>query len=114
LEFDEITLEVYFKSGKEKSILYEDAQDGYDYNKGRFSLSTFRLKGSENNLVIQQFKEGKFEANYSKYRINLHALPFKVKRIYIDNERADFEPLGFDGKTLLIDKDFTELHITAE
>jgi alpha-glucosidase len=52
--------------------------------------------------------------NYSKYRINLHALPFKVKRIYIDNERADFEPLGFDGKTLLIDKDFTELHITAE
>jgi alpha-glucosidase len=114
LEFDEITLEVYFKSGKEKSILYEDAQDGYDYNKGRFSLSTFRLKGSEDNLVIQQFKEGKFEVNYSKYRINLHALPFKVKRIYIDNERADFEPLGFDGKTLLIDKDFTELHITAE
>jgi hypothetical protein len=26
LEFDEITLEVYFKSGKEKSILYEDAK----------------------------------------------------------------------------------------
>jgi alpha-glucosidase len=31
-------LDVYYKFGKEKSVLYEDAQDGYDYNKGRFSF----------------------------------------------------------------------------
>jgi alpha-glucosidase len=30
LEFDELTLDLYYKEGKEKSVVYEDAQDGYD------------------------------------------------------------------------------------
>jgi alpha-glucosidase len=33
LEFDELTLDLYYKEGKEKSVVYEDAQDGYDYKK---------------------------------------------------------------------------------
>jgi alpha-glucosidase len=112
LEFDEISLDVYFKIGKEKSVLYEDAQDGYDYNKGRFSLATFTLRGKETDLIIQQHKEGKFETNYSKIKINLHGLPFKVKKIEIDNELVSFEKVHFDGKhTLIIDKEFSELHI---
>ncbi|AWA30392.1 glycosyl hydrolase [Flavobacterium magnum] len=113
LKFDEVTLEVYYKLGKEKSFLYEDAQDGYDYNKGRYSLSTFTFNGKENQLIIQQHKEGKFEVPYGKFKVNLHGLPFKVKTIYIDNERADAEATRFDGTTLFIDKDFTELHITG-
>jgi hypothetical protein len=32
LEFDELTLDLY-KEGKEKSVVYEDAQDGYDYKR---------------------------------------------------------------------------------
>ncbi|HLA55714.1 MAG TPA: glycoside hydrolase family 31 protein [Flavobacterium sp.] len=111
LQFDEITLEVYYKFGKEKSLLYEDAQDGYDYNKGRFSLSTFSLNGKENQLIIQQHKEGKFNTPYSKFRINLKGLPFKVKKIQVDNEKISFDAISFEGNSLLIDKDFGELHI---
>jgi alpha-glucosidase len=111
LEFDEITLEVYYKLGKEKSVLYEDAQDGYDYNKGRFSLATFRLNGKEDQLIIQQHKEGKFNTSYIKFRINLHGLPFKIKAIEVDNEEIAFDALSFEGNTLVIDKDFNELHI---
>jgi alpha-glucosidase len=33
LEFDELTLDLYYKEGKEKSVVYEDAQDGYDYKR---------------------------------------------------------------------------------
>src|SRR5690606_35604088 len=44
-KIDEITLEVYFKEGKEESILFDDANDGYDYLKGRYSLRTFKLTG---------------------------------------------------------------------
>ncbi len=112
-EFDEITLDVYYKAGKEKSYLYEDAQDGYDYNKGRYSFSTFTLNGKENSLVFQQFKEGKYEVPYSKFHINLHGLPFEIKTIYVDNERAKPEHFGEDGM-LVIDKDFTEVHITGK
>nr|MBP6585361.1 DUF5110 domain-containing protein [Flavobacterium sp.] len=111
LEFEEITLEVYFKLGKEKSIFYEDAQDGYDYNKGRYSLSTFNLRGKETELIIQQHKEGKFVPNYTRYRINFHGLPFKVKKILFDKEQVTLSNASFKDNTLIIDKDFTEIHI---
>jgi alpha-glucosidase len=114
-EFEEITLDVYYKFGKEKSVLYEDAHDGYDYNKGRFSLRTFNLTGKEKELIIQLHKEGEFMTNYSKFRINLIGLPFKVSSIEIDNEKVSFSTVSFDGKnTLLVDKFFTELHIVGK
>lgn len=95
-------------------MLYEDAQDGYDYNKGRYSLATFSLRGKENELIIQQHIEGKFDTQYSKFKINLHGLPFKIKKLEFDNEEISFENAVFDGiQTLYIHKDFTELHITG-
>ncbi len=114
LQFDEITLDVYYKLGKEKSYLYEDAQDGYDYNKGRYSFSTFTLNGKEKQLIIQQHKEGKFETPYKKFKINIFGLPFKIRKIQLDNEEFSLESAFFDGKSSLIfDKDFSELHITG-
>jgi len=93
-------------------MVYEDAQDGYDYNKGRFSLRTFNLNGKEKELIIQQHKEGTFETNYSNFKINLKSLPFKVKKIEVDNEKITLDSLQFNGgNTLILYKDFTELHI---
>lgn len=112
MQFDELTLDVYYKLGKEKSTVYEDAQDGYDYNKGRFSLRTFTFNGKEKEIIIQQHKEGTFETSYSKFKINLKGLPFKVKKIEIDNEKVTLEQVQLNGDNfLIIDKDFSELHI---
>lgn len=112
MQFDELTLDVYYKLGKEKSTVYEDAQDGYDYNKGRFSLRTFSFNGKEKEIIIQQHKEGTFETTYSKFKINLKGLPFKVKKIEIDNEEVTLEQVQLNGDNfLLIDKEFSELHI---
>ena len=112
IEIDIVTLDVYYKLGKEKSVLYEDAQDGYDYNKGRYSLSTFTLRGKENELFIQQHKEGKYETTYKKFKINLLGLPFVIGKIEIDNEEIVLSALLFDGQSsLVINHDFTELHI---
>jgi alpha-glucosidase len=55
---------------RKKSVLYEDAKDGYDYNKGLFSLRTFNLTGKDKELIIQQHREGTFETHYSKFKIN--------------------------------------------
>jgi len=41
---EELTLDVYYKNGKEDSDLYEDADDGYDYTKGRYSLKKLNLQ----------------------------------------------------------------------
>jgi len=115
LDFDELTLDLYYKAGKEKSVVYEDAQDGYDYKKGRFSFLTFRVTGKEKEINIQLHKDGKYETNYSKYKINLIGLPFKVKSIEIDNEEVLFDSLAFEiNNYLIVDKEFNVLHITGE
>ena len=115
LEFEELTLDIYYKEGKEKSVVYEDAQDGYDYKKGRYSFLSFQATGKEKELNIQLHKEGKYDTNYSKYKINLIGLPFKVKIIEIDNVEVSFDEdtLEISGY-LIVDKEFTALHITGE
>lgn len=115
LEFDELTLDLYFKLGKEKSVVYEDAQDGYDYKKGRYSFLSFSTIGKEKELIIQLHKEGKYTTPYSKYKINLIGLPFKVTEIEIDNEKVAFDKEGFElNGFLIVDKEFNELHIIGE
>jgi alpha-glucosidase len=112
-DFKEVTLEVYFKNGKEKSILYEDAGDGYDYNKGRYCVSTFTLTGKENELIIQVHKQGEYITTYEKHKIVLHGLPFEVTRAQIDNENVNLsEHLQSDG-SFLLDKNFSEIHLFA-
>ena len=107
-----MVLDVYFKNGVETSTVYEDGQDGYDYKKGRYSLRNFNLKGKANELLIQQFKDGSFITSYETFKINLHGLPFKIKKIQIDNEFVDLKDVKLNGNNNIhISKDFTLLHI---
>ena len=112
LEFDELTLDVYYKEGKEKSVVYEDAQDGYDYKKGRFSFLSFQLTGKEKEVNIQLHKDGKYDTNYSNFKINFIGLPFEIKTIEIDNEEIFFDKNLFkENQYLIVPKSFNVLHI---
>lgn len=112
IEIEELALEVYYKLGKEVSELYDDAHDGYDYTKGRYSFRTFKLTGKANELIIQQHKEGKYEASYKTFKLNLHGLPFEIKEIQIDNEIISLEHLIVNGTvSMVIDKKFSEIHL---
>ena len=113
-KFNEITLDVYYKKGKESSTLFDDAHDGYDYTKGRFSLRTLKLTGKNDALIIQQHKSGKFDAPYKKFKLNLIGLPFKIATIQIDNEEIKFEDFEInENNMLLVDKEFTVIHLRA-
>ncbi|WP_289044404.1 glycoside hydrolase family 31 protein [uncultured Olleya sp.] len=109
---DEITLDVYYKKGKESSQLFDDAHDGYDYTKGRYSFRTFKLTGKSNELILQQHKEGKYEATFKTFKLNIHGLPFEIKEIQLDNETISIEHLKVDGTiAMVVDKKFTEIHL---
>ncbi|WP_298884612.1 glycoside hydrolase family 31 protein [uncultured Polaribacter sp.] len=111
-KFDEITLDVYYKKGKEVSKLYDDAHDGYDYKKGRFSLRTFKLTGKKDEFILQQHKRGDFNAAYSKFKIELHNLPFTIASIQIDNVEISLDNVkNGNTQSILINKEFTELHL---
>ncbi len=111
-DFDEITLDVYYKEGKEKSQLYDDAHDGYDYKKGRYSLRTFKVTGKKNEFILQQHKQGKFDAAYKKFNVVLHNLPFTITSVQIDNVEIPLDSISnIITQSILIDKEFTELHL---
>ncbi|MBT8384425.1 MAG: DUF5110 domain-containing protein, partial [Bacteroidia bacterium] len=111
-EFDQITLDVYYKEGKESSTLYDDADDGYEYMNGNYSLRTLNLLGRTDQLIIQQHKAGKHITSYKTFKLKIHGLPFKIAKIQLDNEEILFEKVKVNGdNTLIVDKNFTELHI---
>ncbi|MBU2946949.1 glycoside hydrolase family 31 protein [Zobellia uliginosa] len=115
LEIKELLLDVYFTEGEENSAVYEDAEDGYTYENGKYSLRNFKLLGKEGELKIQQFKDGAFLTSYETFKIKLHGLPFKIGKVQVDNEKVsivDVMPKG--DQTIYVSKDFTQLRITAE
>ena len=115
LEIKEITLDVYFKKGKEISQLFDDAHDGYDYTKGRYSFRTFTLTGKENELIIQQHKQGKYITPYENFKLVIHGLPFDIKEIQLDNEKVPLKHLKSNGtSSMTIDKNFSEIHLIGE
>ena len=114
-KIEEITLDIYYKKGKEDSQFFEDAQDGYDYTKGRFCLRSFKLTGRKNQLVIQQHKEGSYESDCKVFKLQIHGLPFEVKNIQLDNETKSLEQLHSNGcLTLMIDENFSILDLSGE
>ncbi|WP_396633829.1 glycoside hydrolase family 31 protein [Maribacter sp. R86514] len=114
-KIEELLLEVYFKEGIETSEVYEDASNGYDYKKGRYSLSNYKLTGKDNSLTIQLFKDGTFETEYEKMKLNFHGLPFKIDKVMIDNEEVALHDISInDNHDLLISKNFTLLHLSGK
>ena len=112
---EELSLDVYFKLGKESSQLFDDAHDGYDYTKGRYSFRTFKLTGKSQELIIQQHKEGKYEATYKTFKLNIHALPFEINEIQIDNETVAIDQIkDSEIVSMVIDKNFSEIHLIGK
>lgn len=111
---EELRLDAYYINGVERSAVYEDNQDGYDYKKNRFALRKFRMKGRPKELVIQQFKDGKFITDYESIRIVFHGLPFQINKLEIDNEEVDLSKYrGSSPYEICVPKDFSEIHIIA-
>lgn len=93
-----------------------DAQDGYDYAKGRYNLRSFSFTGKENEVIIQQHKDGSYSIEYETMKIELIGLPFKINEIEIDNVVVSFESVAFDteNNVLIVPESFTELHSIAK
>jgi len=113
-EIKELILDCYYIQGEEKSNIYEDANDGYGYKKGDFSRRSFRYVGKDNEIVLQQYKRGKYKTSYETFKIRLIGIPFKITSIQLDNEVITPKITYEEGiGTFVVTKDFTELHIEA-
>ena len=75
-------------------------------------MRTFKLTAKKKEIIIQQHKEGVFDAEYNEFNIVFHNLPFTVCSVQIDNVEISLDEIVL-GKTqsILINKEFTELHL---
>jgi alpha-glucosidase len=111
-KIDQLILNVYYLEGSEQSTVYEDAQDGYDYKKGEYSLRNLKLTGRPKELIIQQFKDGSFTTSYETLKFNFIGLPFKISKIQVDNEPVALKDVRLNGgNSIEVDKNFTSLVI---
>ncbi|MGB3774299.1 MAG: glycoside hydrolase family 31 protein [Leeuwenhoekiella sp.] len=112
-KIEELVIETYYKNGREHSTVYEDAQDGYDYKKGRYSLREFKMTGKAEEVIIQQHKTGSYVTEYEHLVLKFIGFPFEIKKIEIDNVAYDLNEIDFDTekKWLKVTKEFTEIHI---
>ena len=113
-EIDQLVLNVYYLEGTEQSTVYEDAQDGYDYKKGEYSLRNFKLTGKKKELIIQQFKDGTYTTPYETLRVNFIGLPFRISKVQVDNERVALREVRLNGdNTIEVHKNFSSLVISG-
>ncbi len=108
---DELKLDVYYAQNVLDSQVYEDANDGYDYKKGRYSLRNFKLRGKASDITIQQHKGGNFETEYKIIKLHLIGLPFRIKKIKVDNVSYDLNNLDKEDKFLKLPEDFSVVQI---
>ncbi len=108
---EEVTLDVYYTTDKEDSFFFDDAHDGFDYIKGRYNLSTFKLRSKKDELIIKQHKKGSFKPSYSKFKVVLHGLPFEIGQIEIDKEIMTKDQFDAAQNSIVVDHNFEEIHI---
>lgn len=110
-KIEELDLHVYYKNGEEESELYHDSGDGYDYEKGKYQLHSFHLKGESRSVSFTQMREGELKPEYGTFKIIFHGLPYKSRRCLIDGveTKLNFTPLTteviapWDFATLVIE-----------
>jgi alpha-glucosidase len=86
---DELTLNIYYKNGREVSELYEDEGEGLSYKMGNYSLKTFEFRANDKGMILDQRKVGHFIPSYSTAKLNFIGFPKEVQSIEVDGKAVE-------------------------
>lgn len=79
-----LELNVYYGEGTFISEIYEDAEEGHDYQEGKYTLSRFSVSGGKDQLDLEVNREGHYCPAYHQLKVNLIGLPFEPSSVTID------------------------------
>jgi len=108
-KIDQLTLLIYYKEGDYESELYEDEGEGYDYEKGIYTLKKFKLSGQPNSLTLEQDISGHYKASYNSYKLVFVGLPFEVQQVKTVGEIVQSHLNSNNHHEVIIDDNFSEL-----
>ncbi|MGD8427489.1 MAG: glycoside hydrolase family 31 protein [Balneolaceae bacterium] len=111
-----LELNIYYAESNSETILYEDAEDGYDYKKGNYRLSSFRMvpDTEDKRLIIKKTQEGDWVPSYSNIKVNIIGLPFSCKTIRLDGYEVEVKTDQLSTGNVYkahIDGDFNTLEV---
>ena len=75
------------KKGKAEGVLYEDANDGFNYRKGEFRKSTFTAQKQGNKLFITRKVKGKFKIGKRNIKIEVITDKGVIKKTVKESKR---------------------------
>lgn len=94
-EFDhkDLTLMICLdEKGEAEGQLYEDANDGFGYQKGEFRFTTFKAKQSGDGLIITQSNEGNFATGQRDIKVEWITGQGVKKSRTKESKRMTFSP----------------------
>ncbi|MDX2247259.1 MAG: glycoside hydrolase family 31 protein [Bacteroidia bacterium] len=87
-----LDLHIYYSKGQYTSELYEDAGEYYDYELGNNTIRTFTIRVDTPSIVqVHQRSKGRYNSEYSEFRLIFHGLPFTPAGMIVDGETVMFE-----------------------
>lgn len=112
---DILELHVYYKYGKEISVIYEDEGDGYKNLKenGR-KVRNFEWNGYDNHWSLKQKSEGSFKPQYKSFEMHIHGMIAPFDEIFVNNKAIEFKRESEEGKEIIVFKapvDFSRIEI---
>ncbi|MEM7299206.1 MAG: TIM-barrel domain-containing protein, partial [Bacteroidota bacterium] len=112
-KIEQCDLHVYYREGSYTSELYEDAGDFYDFEQGNFAVRSFQAVGEKTALSIIQRRDGRFNSEYSEFKLIFHGLPFEPAGMMLDGRVAMFDQPFDKSKPfeVILDKNFEEVKL---
>ncbi len=108
-EIGVLTLHVYYGSDETISILYEDAGDGYEYEKGIYNRKSFKTQGTASNFSMVLKVKGHYEPTYNTYKVVIHGVPFEINEVIVNDKLVDAKQLKFEQDCLVVTVERTML-----
>ena len=99
---EQLTLNIYYKIGREVSELYEDRGEGIEYKMGQYSLKTFEFRANDKGMILDQRKIGDFQPTYTTAKLNFIGFPAEVKAIEVDGEIVEDFVVKSDFQRVII------------
>lgn len=114
-EIDILDLHIYYGQNETISRLYEDGGEGYDYEKGIYTIKKFTTLGFVSSFKILQKTKGHYEPGYSNYTLIMHGLPFDITSCKLNGSVKNLSKIRKEeGKVILkVPSSFLEIEFEA-
>lgn len=101
-KIDQLILNVYYGGEKTNSYLYEDAGDGYDYEKGIYNTKRFKVQCTETSMKLALKSNGHYEPDYSTYKLIIHGIPFTPSGVLLNEKIVESAAINTENNTLTV------------